>query len=120
MKKMSQVLRETVVNQIHHDLIRYDDNNNVVGKCALGVLACESGDPSLKLDGNSQDVSYDNIIKAYKTNLDEGLPYLYRESGSFDFSINMTCTLSDYIYKLNDSGLSFKEIADFLETNLGL
>lgn len=120
MKKMSQVLRETTINQIQCSLIKFDSENNIIGKCALGVLACESGDTDLKLSINQTAVPYYRIVKAYDTGLDNELPYLSARSLNLQFNHKVYHGVDDYIYRLNDAGLTFEQIADFLETNLGL
>lgn len=137
MKKISQILRETDVQQIYGHLISYGDDGEFEGKCVLGVLSCESGVPSFKLDKDHNGVAltyaileqYDSIPKEY---LEEAiLPsiYIIQECHSETISIDMTislnwntpCTLTHMIMNLNDiAKLTFSQIADFLEVTFDL
>ena len=89
------------------------------GKCALGVLACESGDPSLKLNKVRQFVDdVDDILHAYGVTNEE-FPYLDNFSLQWDFEDEMR--LSKIIVNLNDEWkFTFKEIAEFLEVTFDL
>ena len=134
-----EILRNTTVPQIYGDLISFkvidvlDDGepeHEFIGKCALGVISCEVG---MTLDYNHQTYDYPDILRTAGVpeeliNFDS-LPYLdtsintdgdgRRYITEIDFSDEGCSAFAEYIYKLNDGGLSFKEIADFLETTFG-
>jgi len=127
--KISQVLRETEVPKIKFRLISFNDDGEFEGKCAMGVLACESKVEDLKLSKDKTHVSYTDIINAYKIpkHMNGGvLPYIWKPSRGkihVDFFENEKNQqwLSEQIITLNDSlGLSFKEIGEFLEVTYGL
>lgn len=122
MKGFATILRATKIKQIKEDLIRYDKKGKLVGKCALGVISCEVG---LKLDKDRTNVSSMAILMAGGLTQEESMeqypftrfkncyaklpnePELYDEQES---------SLDGMIFHLNDGiGMSFKEIADFLE-----
>lgn len=124
--KISQILKESHTPQVQGDLIKYDfDTGEFEGKCALGVLACESGDSFLKLSKDHQNVQYDAILNAYGI-ADEAYPmlvhpklYSSKETG-WDFN-DQTYLLSHIIIRLNDTfNFSFKEIGEFLEETFDL
>lgn len=133
--KPSQVLKNTNVTQVTGELIKYkthDQEGDVLrepiflGKCAMGVLACESGNPELKLDENKISVRYNEILKAYDIDYEEVYPYLYSPNNRndnirrWDFN-DMSNNIADIIIKLNDShGFTFKEIGEFLEVTFDL
>jgi len=136
MKRISQILRETDITQIKGDLIRYvwvdggEDCTNghfgdeLMGKCALGVLACESGKPELKLDKKNRQVNYDAILKAYdiKDDLYPELqhPKISSDEIGWNFK-NQDYNLSSIIIRLNDTfEFTFDQIADFLEVTFDL
>lgn len=122
--KISQVLKETKVPQITGRLIRFNDiTDEFVGKCALGVLACESGDPNLKLNKDKIGVDYGDIIKAYGIE-DERIyplphsPNIVSPEKTWDYS--MSVNLATIIMRLNDlHKLTFKQIGEFLEVTFG-
>lgn len=138
-KKISQILKESTVPQINGSLIGYTTlAHDVVGKCALGVLACESGNPDLKLDMDNRGflggfpITH-RILQAYDVPpeyLDITNPIL--PSISFvkynhdappmpHISWDSPTTLSYMILNLNDKGgLTLKEIGEFLEVTFNL
>lgn len=62
MKKISQILKESKIHQITGDLIEFDDFGKLLGKCAMGVLACESGKKELKLCFGNESVQLKEIL----------------------------------------------------------
>ena len=123
MKGLATILRHSKIHQIKGNLIRYDINGKLVGKCALGVISCKVG---LKLDKNNTDIPAMDILRASGiTEKDIGSTYpfirqkncyakLPDQPAIYDESYS---TLEEIIFHLNDGiGFSFKEIADFLET----
>ena len=127
--KISHILRETTIQQIYGSLIRYDENNyELEGKCVLGVLACESGNPEYKLDmkHNGTELTqtildqYPNIPKDLLRNL-PALGRIFEDVITYDFDFDDTQSLTYQIMTLNDSmKLSFDQIAEFLEVTYDL
>ena len=61
--KISQILTETTTPQITNNLIKFrDGTDEVIGKSALGVLACESDDSSVHLIREKVFVSHYHIL----------------------------------------------------------
>ncbi len=135
MKKISTVLRETDVHQIRGHLVMFDDLGNMEGKCALGVLSCETGIPAMQLVEHGlrpmlrdilaaygipdeEQIGYPNIGYKYQDNIKPGETYAYEMT---DLDFNRMHSISDQIITLNDCfGYTFKQIADFLETTYDL
>lgn len=128
LQKISTILRETTVPKITGHLIKFNDDNEFVGKCALGVLACESGNPDYALDYKHRGGTLlFGILNQYKIPkyLRYNLPTINitHTMGDIIIDINYdnTQSLTKQIVMLNDEvGLSFKEIADFLEETFDL
>ena len=127
---MVSILRDTNVPQIRGNLARWerDIEPRLIGKCALGVISCEVG---LPLSYYGYEPSYDDIMSNANVPLefydDCILPKIEREDGDNEAEVsNIYFPIGDskgwewqslyqMIWNLNDGGLSFKEIADFLE-----
>lgn len=119
MKGIATMLRETNVPKIEGRLIRFDpETGELEGKCAMGVISCEAG---LTLGSNYEDhPTWEQIlIKAgVSSDILNGTipavaPPTIDPSGLEDY----VEFLSYYIINLNDNfKLSFKEIADWIET----
>ena len=124
MIKISQILRETNIQQIQNAYIRFIDGE-LEGKCALGVLACESGVADLKLGRDNVSVNSTDILEAYDIK-DILITQLLFGSKNYDIDINWDfgCEIhriSDVIVILNDRyDYTFEEIADFLEVTFDL
>jgi len=117
--KISQILKDTDITQVYGSLIRFDSNKDIVGKCALGVLACESQDKELHLSYTRASVHWESILKSYGLE-DE---WIYpRISSEFGWDWNHAGTnITSIIMSLNDSfHLNFKEIGEFLEVTFDL
>ena len=141
------ILRASDIHQIYGDLIRFEtkwndekgefEAVNMTGKCALGVISCEVG---MTLDYDHQLHDYVQILQhaSVPDELIDGsiLPYLdvhekrmtddvsSRYIGEFDIIYDesggsILSNFSEYIFKMNDGSLTFKEIADFLEETFG-
>lgn len=129
MQKISQILKDTIIPQVKGALIRYNfATDEFEGKCALGILSCESGVESLKLDRDNQDADFRVILSAYDIE-DIQLPLLRSPDVShedikgygWDWETNIYMSISGAIIRLNDGyGFTFKEIAEFLEVTLDL
>ena len=62
--KISQILSETTTPQITNHLIKFKDGTKeMIGKSALGVLACESDDPFVHLRRETLFVSHNQILE---------------------------------------------------------
>jgi len=116
--KISQILMETTTPQITNYLIKFrDGTEEVIGKSALGVLACESNDPSVHLSRERLFVSHNEILKSYGIKDEKVYPYL--KGNDFDWDYNSELSL--IIKTLNDSyNFSFKEIGEFLDVTFDL
>ena len=116
--KISQILMETTTPQITNQLIKFrDDTKEVIGKSALGVLACESDDPFVHLSTERLFVSHSQILKSYGIKDEKVYPYL---TGN-DFFWDYNSELSRIIKTLNDSyNFTFKEIGEFLDVTFDL
>ena len=131
--KISTILKQTIIPQIQGGLIDFDDNKEMIGKCALGVLACEDGNEKHKLSftRNSGNITHD-ILNEYDIPEDirEMVPTI--KSGYSDGSLldeekeviidyDRDTTLTYEIMVLNDTfGLDFEQIAEFLEITYDL
>lgn len=121
------ILSSTDVPQITGKLISFDEHDNMIGKCALGVISCEVGIPLMNRGDN--EVSYNRILSKANVpselnGVQDVLPslYIYTTSKGVESVFFNECTTTDlasYIYLLNDNGLSFNEIAEFLEVTFG-
>jgi len=116
--KISQILMDSTIPQITKHLIKFQDGTKeVIGKSALGVLACESDDPFVHLSRERLFVSHSEILKSYGIKDEKVYPYL---TGN-DFSWNYNSELSLIIKTLNDSyNFTFKEIGEFLDVTFDL
>ncbi len=116
--KISQILKDSSTPQITKHLIKFrDGTKEVIGKSALGVLACESDDPSVHLSRERLFVSHSQIMNSYGIKDEKVYPYL---TGN-DFSWDYNSELSLIIKRLNDSyNLTFKEIGEFLGVTFDL
>ena len=118
--KPSQVLRETKVPQIKHRLIKFV-GNEMIGKCAMGVLACESGNPDLQLTKERLGVDYEAIMYAYGIETITGYPTLDLDQQDWDFDTERLGSLIATITGMNDfGGFTFEQIAEFLEVTFDL
>ena len=116
--KISQILMKTTIPQITNQLIKFrDDTKEVIGKSALGVLACESDNPSIHLSRERLFVSHYQILESHGIKDEKIYPYL---TGN-DFFWNYNSELSRIIKTLNDSyNFTFKEIGEFLDVTFNL
>ncbi len=130
--KPSQILRETTIPQIKRRLIKFRNGGKVAGKCAMGVLACECGNPDLKLSPENETVHYEDIFEAFGIKEeDQYMPnlnsHIYKDDDriilNYDdmWDFDKHYPLHFVVTALNDNyGLSFDEIADFLEVTFDL
>ena len=129
MKKISQMLLETEVIQVTGRLARYNVSHEITGKCAMGVLACESGDSDMKLEYGKHEPLLDPILIDCKLpkDLDQVHKLVYRYLNDddiptlIDIDMNNYQSLGSQIINLNDAlRLSFKEIGEYLEVTYGI
>ncbi len=107
MKGIATILRETNVKQVEGTLAEFDGNNEIVGKCALGVISCEVG---LTLKRFEKDPMWEEIL------LKAGVPVDFTRVGECFDSGTYHEDLQSHIIYLNDTlKLTFKEIADWIE-----
>lgn len=124
-----------------------EDVKSLVGKCVLGVIQCEVGDKitednvsnfnfeailvSAGLEAELIEGGYPNILTRSITvdkdsNIDkrtsvlvcDGFSSIPDENGN-DTDGHDGLNLAQLLYGLNDSGLSFQEIAEFLDITFG-
>ncbi len=116
--KISQILMETTTPQITRHLIKFrDDTHEVIGKSALGVLACESDDPSVYLSIERLFVSHSQILASHGIKDEKVYPYLTGNDFSWDYNSELFLILK----RLNDSyNSTFKEIGEFLDVTFDL
>lgn len=108
------------------------------GKCALGVISCEVG---MTLDYDHQLHDYidilDRALVPRELSIDGILPYIDAQQSSLDGDegryitecdfifynedndVQPSANFAEYIFKMNDGGLTFSEIADYLEETFG-
>ncbi len=119
---LCRALRETDIKQINGNLVRYDYEGNVEGKCALGIISCDIG---LTLERGKDEPSYESIMGVAgvpdEFNKNEtNLPTIWRIGLEKNIELTMRDDYNQHlwanIFTLNDAGLSFKEIADWIET----
>jgi len=119
--KISQVLKDTKIHQIHGHFIDFDLNGELLGKCALGILACESPDETLHLSKYNRGGLWDNFDRLFKSYGVEDIKGLPQPSIYNGWSFSTTSTLTDIIMHLNDTKeLTFKQIGEFLEVTFDL
>ncbi len=116
--KISQILMETETSQITNHLIKFrDGTKEVIGKSALGVLACESDDSSVHLSKERLFVSHFQILESYGIKDEKVYPYLTGTNFNWDYNSE----LSNIIKTLNDlHNFTFKEIGEFLDVTFDL
>lgn len=127
--KISQILKDTIIPQIKGALIRYNYiSKEFEGKCALGILSCESGEPDLKLDIDNTGADFSDILSAYDIE-DIQLPLLKSPDMShaevqgygWDWDSDIYMSISGAIIRLNDGyGFTFSQIGEFLEVTFDL
>ena len=129
MKKISQMLLETEVIQVTGRLASYNESHEITGKCAMGILACESGDPDMKLEYDKSEPLSGPVLIACKLPKDlyevPKLVYKYLDDDDIptltDIDMDNYQSLGGQIINLNDSlRLSFKEIGEYLEVTYGI
>lgn len=128
------VLRECDIPQVQTALIRefYNkDGELVIGKCAMGVLSCEAG-MTLSVDMNedliNDTANYQQILKLYDVPeewwgnellpecLSIGSPHFDDRFFDEDEDVYFhTVQLHQFIFRMNDNGFTFKDIADCIE-----
>ena len=142
--EICDVLYKCKIPQIQKALIKewYNDSGNIViGKCAMGVLSCEAGrtlTPDMNENLIDDTANYYEIMKLYNVpeewRENDILPsitkYLTEDDESDTFFTNIeTCDygygmgeviaghnhLHQFIFDLNDAGLTFKEISECLK-----
>lgn len=147
LQNICNILRTTDVPQSYGDLIKFKDTydeygevleSKFIGKCALGVISCEVGIP---LSSNQREVSYTKILEKAgvpQELIESNLPYIRVDFSFTDITPDddernidgiefcgdgdggyAHSGFSEYIFRLNDGGLTFNEIADFLEVTFG-
>lgn len=120
-RRIAKALRNTDVKQITSALAKFDNEKNLIGKCALGVLSCEY---YRKITHeNNYDVDYNEILRAcgvpdeWVNNILPNSCYFTSKDSFYLDEANWCHQLSDMIPSLNDrEKLTFDEIAEFLET----
>lgn len=131
--KISQVLKETTISQIKGSLIIFNNNKEMAGKCALGVLACEDGNEKHKLSftSSSRNITHDilneydipedirGLVPSIRSGYSDGSLPDNEKSVNIDYDRDTTLTYE--IMVLNDTfGLDFKQIAEWLEITYDL
>lgn len=127
-------LRSTLIGTFHDK-----DGKLTIGKCAMGVLSCEAGmtlTPDMNDDLISDDENYEEILKLYdvpeefwhdiklpaiRTHRDDELIQTEFATSSFPIygGIIGTVSFHEFIFGLNDGGLTFKEIAECIRITFG-
>lgn len=123
MKGLATILRGTKISQGRGSLATYKDGV-LIDKCALGVISCEVGMKVAEIITDQTPLyDYYKILEKAGISQEEQirLPVLFQGVGDDLHFIegdenSGTDQLSAWIYKLNDVGFTFNEIADFLET----
>ena len=134
--KPSEILRSATTPQITGDLIKFQKYETVggethrlaqpifLGKCALGVLACDSGNSYLQLSIDKDYVSYEAILEEYDIDTEKVYPHMsvfQNAENVWDFTSEVLMSVDGIIIRLNDTyELTFKEIAEFLEVTFDL
>ncbi len=110
MKGLATILRETDVKQVIGTLADFNIDGSLKGKCALGVISCEVG--LILGHDRSKWSSWTDILRK------AGVPEDLRTVGVLSYGeVGDADSLHNYIVYLNDDMcLSFKEIADWIET----
>ena len=121
-KRICTILRNPKYPQIQDRLIETNGKGKIIGKCALGEVACQIGiSEKVVMTFNSED--YHQILA--RTNIpkwlynDACLPNPMVESASLGSYDNEFYSLQNIIVSLNDHGFEYHEIADFLEVTFG-
>ena len=131
LKNIITILHEPKYPQIKGALEEEDDNGNIIGKCALGEIRCQVG-ASEVIDITDEDgiIMKKAGVPAWMRN-GKNFPSMGYEYGKPDVDGNVDgwlepstnrmegFKLQDYIWKLNDAGLNYDQIAEFLEVTFG-
>jgi len=100
--------------QIKQRLVEYDDNGEIIGKCARGEIACQN---NISTDFWKTILTPEDFIKLgvpCDFAVSDYLPFL---DTTPDFDLEINSSIGDYIICMNDT-LDFTEpeIAEFLRT----
>lgn len=124
-KNITQVLHNPQYPQIQGALTRHDSvTHEIIGKCALGELNCAKKAGVIDIcDGEG------TIMKGFDVPKwlwhDEVLPELHYGYGVLKSVDELPPTgaygknLQNWIYGLNDAGLTYPQICEFLEVTFG-
>src|SRR5690348_12674679 len=117
MQKISKVLKTTEAKQTTGHLKSTEFNGQIM-YCALGLLGCNKNLSEFKNNSEvySTDEIHEKILQAYN------IPKWMREMDYNEIQDTVYASnLGELIYGLNDRmRMSFKEIGEYLEINLGL
>jgi len=104
-------LRNPKYPQIRGQLVEFGYNNKIIGKCAEGEIACQNG---IKYKPHQILLHKEELLKLKipEDLVDNQLPHF----SNLDFTTLIDDNIGDYLYGLNDSNLTYNQIADFLET----
>jgi len=102
--------------QIKYTLAEYDRDGKVIGKCAEGEIACQNkipykryqtvlDDDDFRLLGIPEDLVSDNILPIFDIRV-------FSLGSGYDLGYS----ISNYLFKLNDAGFTYPEIAEFMRT----
>lgn len=117
MQKISEVLKTTEARQIT-GCLKSVGFGGEIRYCALGLLGCNKKLPEFKYNSEvySTNELHEKILHAYN------IPKWIKEMDFNEIQDQVYAdNLGTLIYGLNDKiRMSFKEIGEYLETNLGL
>lgn len=119
-----EVLNNPKYPQIQGELEKRNDDNEIIGKCALGEMRCSKDVEALDIC-DSDGV----IMKAFDVPEwlwhDKVLPILHygynnlEKVDEFPQKFEDGANLQSWIYGLNDTGLTYPEICEWLEITFG-
>lgn len=129
-EKICQILRTPEYPQGMGLLVEFDIHGNIISKCALGEISCRSGLPITESMVDDPNYNYSIMRTAHiPIDLYEGclLPCMLSwdsETQPINLSTHIPPeddfegdgdNIQDWIWKLNDNGFTYDEIAEFLE-----
>ena len=104
--------------QIYRSLVKFDKDNQIIGKCVEGEIACQN---NIIYDNDQPTLTREQLLQlGIPEDLVNGkiLPMIWTNM-EVDFNEDNTSSIGTYIWKLNDVGYTYDTIVEFLRTTFG-
>lgn len=117
-ERICDILEHPGYPQMTGALVKYDDDDNIIAKCALGEISCSVG---LYLRKGEEEPNYVDIMEKAGVpkwlRIGSNLPIMEkagREVELFDIDSYQGHNIETYIYQLNDANFTYPQISEFL------